>query len=139
MRLHCTHCGFVGNDGPFDKPVMVDDDTGKGWHEEVHYQCPKCGEISEDYEAEESLIVFEDECEEVTRMEVEDYLVEDYHECVEYDIVKTQERYSLGLLEMLRNGFKGYAKMTIEELQACLPGDDVRVILSDEEYKEKYG
>jgi len=134
MRIECQECGFIGNKEVFEKSVMVDDSTGKGQHEETEYKCPKCPA------RDGAPIAYLDDATEITRKEGEDYLWELHAEDIVREIIECDNGGSISLDEILQNGFVGYRKMTVEQLNACMPEyPNDKIVLSDEEYKEVYG
>jgi len=130
MRIKCEVCGFIANDGIFLYATVNEDNTGKGLHEEQKYKCPSCGEISEDIDCDESTLIVYDSYTEITRTEAEEYLwMKNRH-----NVCQT------AIDNKLLNGFIGYRNMTVEQLQELMPdGDYSTVVLSNEEYKSKYG
>ena len=135
MIMKCDVCGFFGNEEIFEVTVMEEDETGNGLHEEKRSKCPFCGEV--DTEDDDSNIdVMELDGREWGKSAVIEYLINDHMASIEEEMTK-QVTSSITLEEMLRNGFKGYEKMTCYQLTKCL--SDEGNVIEDAEYIKKYG
>ena len=125
--VKCKACDFWANEEAFEKAKGRD-----------NWVCPKCGEVDTGND-ESNIDVMEPDGEEWSRTRAVEYLIDDHAECIADDIIHSENGGSISLDEMLANGFVGYAKMTLKQLEACMCEDDGITVIEDEAYKEKYG